>query len=248
MENFIEEIEHLPPLPKTLQELEEAYMMDDYTAKDIEDIIKKDPLLVADILKVANSGYYGLREVHDIRQAIVLFGMDQLREFAMLSFLRNSIELNLDFYGINEDIFIQLSILKAQIARILVTTKGEKLLVGNAAFLADVGKVLLSQYASKKGIKHSFEDMPLNEIDKVEKELLGLDTIEVTIAMFKKWEFDQKLIELLKRFKTDDEPLPKALFIAREAVTLYAHLALERLDETSKKKLKPIAKRYSAQS
>ncbi len=225
VEKIIENIKHLPPIPNVINELQDLYYFDDYNASDIEKIIKKDPNLVANILKIANSPYYGLpREFIDIRQAIVYFGLDKLVEFAFATVLDEVLKFDLDFYGIDKGIFMKMSQQKAKIAKIYKLPKKDKLLVSNTAFLSDISKVILSQYAISEGRSLPDGDWVLNELDNIEKELLGVDTIEVSIQIFDYWNFDEKMIELLENFKKEQNDMERALFAARDITTLKANM------------------------
>ncbi|BAF69972.1 HDOD domain-containing protein [Nitratiruptor sp. SB155-2] len=221
IEEILQKIEQLPPIPNVVNELQELYYSDMYNAHDIEQVINKDPNLVADILKTANSPYYGFpREIHDIRQAVVLFGLDQIIEFALASTVEQMLQFNLDFYGINPDQFMKMSVLKSSIAKELVPVKKDKFLVSTTAFLCDVSKVILSNYAMEHSIQPIKEALRLNILDGIEKERIGEDSIEVAILMFENWNFSVEMIKLLKNFKTEQKPNEKALFIARDIVKI----------------------------
>lgn len=56
----------------------------DSSAKELKDVIEKDPPLSARLLKRANSAFYGLRrKVHAIQEAIVCIGFNAVKELAM---------------------------------------------------------------------------------------------------------------------------------------------------------------------
>lgn len=57
---------------------------DESCAKDLKDLIEKDPPLCAKLLKRANSAYYGYpRTICDIQEAIVCMGFDAVRELSL---------------------------------------------------------------------------------------------------------------------------------------------------------------------
>ncbi len=57
----------------------------DVTPESIEEIVQMDPVLTFKLLKIVNSAAYSLvREVTSIADAIVLLGMDQVRQLAMI--------------------------------------------------------------------------------------------------------------------------------------------------------------------
>jgi len=54
------------------------------SAKDLKDIIERDPPLCARLLKLANSAYYGYsKKISDIQEAIVCIGFDAVKELAL---------------------------------------------------------------------------------------------------------------------------------------------------------------------
>ena len=232
MDEMLEKIDQLPPVPNIVQDLQERYYYDDYNTSDIEQIIKRDPNLVANILKIANSPYYGLpREFIDVRQAIAYFGLEQIIEFAIASSLDQLLTFDLSFYQIQSAQFIKVSQLKSQIVRGILQDKKEKMVGSNTAFLSDISKVLISSYAKEKGVESIDIDYSLNELDEKERELFGFSTIEVTMAMFEHWNFDVLMIELLKNFKKQESAAQKALFLSRDILSLKGELLEDRIPE-----------------
>ena len=72
---LIELIEKIPMLPESIQKIETVYQNPNAAAMDMVKAIQSDPLLIARILKLANSPLYGLsRSVTDISHAISLLG------------------------------------------------------------------------------------------------------------------------------------------------------------------------------
>ncbi len=235
---IIEEIEKLPPLPQTVQRLKEAYEDEDITAKELEEIIKNDPLLVADILKLANSPYYGfMHEIYDLRHAIVLFGFEEILDFAIMSAIKNSFRIDLTPYGIDEEEFLKLSTLKSRFA-LLVDDKNDQSLLKSAAFLSDIGKVIIAKYVKSNNISFLLEDtFSLIDIDNLEKELLGFNTLEVTGAIFEKWNFDKRLIDIILSSKECSEnEIAKSLYIIRENLNIKGEILKEPKDDCKGKK------------
>ncbi len=230
IESIVQKVEQLPPVPNVIHELQDMYYMDSYNAQDIEKIIKKDPDLVANILKVVNSPIYEFtREIIDIRQAIVMFGLEQIIEFALAGFVDNMVDFNLDLYGIQETEFLKMAQHKAKVATLLMEEKKERFILVNTAFLADVSKVILANYAKDQGIIFEIEkDISLNELDEVEEEHLGTNSLEVSALMFDKWNFDEKMITLLKSFKKRQDDMQEALWLSRQVVALDGSIYKER--------------------
>ena len=234
IQQIVEKIEKLPPVPNVVHELQDMFYMDSYNAADIENVIKKDPNLVANILKIANSPLYGFtREIVDIRQAIVLFGLEQIIEFALAGYVNDMVDFDLDLYGIDALQFLQMAQNKAKVASALIDDKKERFILSNTAFLSDVSKVILSQYAKEQQIAFEVEkDIALNALDLIEQEYLGTDSIAVAILMFDAWNFGEKMIELLRTFKERQNDTQEALYLAREIVSLEGNIVKERGEDS----------------
>ncbi len=234
IEEIVKKIEQLPPVPNVVQELQDMYYMDSYNAVDIENVIKKDPNLVANILKVANSPLYEFaREIVDIRQAIVMFGLEQIIEFALAGFVNDMMDFNLDLYGIDAMEFLKMAQQKAKIAAALDDQTRDRFVLVNTAFLSDVSKVILSNFAKEKKISFEVEkDIDLNDLDTVEKSYLGVDSIEVAALMFDKWNFEKSMIELLTSFKDRANDMQEIIWVARQVVGLDGTLHKERAEES----------------
>ena len=58
---ILEKIESLPPLPKTIIEIEEFRKKQDKELSELLQIIEKDALIVSTLLKIAKSEMFGFR-------------------------------------------------------------------------------------------------------------------------------------------------------------------------------------------
>ena len=57
LENILEKIETLPPLPQTILEIETFRKQNNQEADELVKIVEKDPLCVATLLKISNSSF-----------------------------------------------------------------------------------------------------------------------------------------------------------------------------------------------
>lgn len=75
---------NLPSLPHILLKLLEACNQDQSNLDEVSEIVHKDPSLSAKILRLVNSAYFGLpRQVEDLRQAVVLVGINGVKNVAI---------------------------------------------------------------------------------------------------------------------------------------------------------------------
>jgi putative nucleotidyltransferase with HDIG domain len=74
----------LPTLPTMAIQISQLVRSDTSSAQDLERLIMTDPALTGNILAVANSAFFGLREtVTSIRQAVVLLGFREIQTLVL---------------------------------------------------------------------------------------------------------------------------------------------------------------------
>ena len=201
-EDILKKIKQLPPLPESAMQIEAVYQDPDSSFNDMVKILEKDPLLTADILKAANSPLYGFsREINAISQAVGLFGMGTVRGFALASIVKKSFTLDLSPYGINNDMFSALSKKQHALVTSWCIRKENKFLgvLSPAAFLVEIGKVLIAQQIIADGKQEEFRDAlaELGDVEAAERKVVGVDTPEVSATIFRQWKFEEGLVDVL---------------------------------------------------
>lgn len=202
-EEILKKIKQLPPLPESVMQIESVYQDPESTFNDMVKILEKDPLLTADILKAANSPLYGFsREINAINQAVGLFGMGTIRGFALASIVKKSFDLDLSVYGIDNDTFSMLSKKQHAITTSWCLKKDSRLLgiLSPAAFLVEIGKVLIAQQImadkTQEKFKEALEKSATTE--EAEREVAGVDTPEVSAKIFEHWRFEAGLVDTIR--------------------------------------------------
>ena len=201
-EEILKKIKQLPPLPESAMQIEAVYQDPDSSFNDMVKILEKDPLLTADILKAANSPLYGFsREINAISQAVGLFGMGTVRGFALASIVKKSFSLDLSPYGISNDMFSMLSKKQHGLMTAWCLRKENKLLgvLSPAAFLVEIGKVLIAQQIVADGKQDAFRAaLASGDVEAAEREVAGVDTPEVSATIFAQWKFEEGLVDVIK--------------------------------------------------
>ncbi len=230
-EEILKKIKQLPPLPESAMQIEAVYQNPDSSFNDMVKILEKDPLLTADILKAANSPLYGFsREINAISQAVGLFGMGTVRGFALASIVKKSFSLDLSPYGISNDMFSALSKKQHGLMTAWCLRKENRLLgvLSPAAFLVEIGKVLIAQQIMADGKEAEFRDAlaELGDVEAAERELVGVDTPEVSATIFAQWKFEEGLVDVIRNCQNpdkaaeEDQRPAKILHVVRVAVPI----------------------------
>ena len=204
-EKILNQIKSLPPLPKTVIEVQRITNDPNSSIKDLVNVIKDDPMLTANLLKAANSPLYGFtRQIKSVDQAIALFGMTTIKGFVISFAIRNSMKFDLSAYGIDENTFHDISIERNSLAFNWYRKKREKLdIISTDSFLIDLGAVIISLVLNSEGKAEEFRKR-LNKENResLEKEFIEATTYEITAEIFKHWHFGEDLIEAIEYINT----------------------------------------------
>ena len=201
--NILEKIESLPPLPKTIIEIEEFRKKINKEAIDLLEIIEKDALIISTLLKISNSAMFGFRsKVETPSRAINLLGINFTISIAIGGTVQNLLMTNLEPYGINSDDFMKASNISSTLAnlwlsKIDIDLKEEIIL---PALLQETGKFILSDLiiSEKKSEEFKNKIASGSTIEDAEKELLGVTTNQITAQIFRHWKLSDNLINMIE--------------------------------------------------
>jgi len=205
---LLENIDAVPALPESIQEVERIYQNEDSTFEDMQRAIEKDPLLTADILRIVNSPMYGVKStVTSVKQAISLLGKESVRTF-VLSSAANSFTIDLSPYNMTTEQFkLACDRQLALMINWIIRRQPKRLAqLGPASFLVDLGRVIISKTLIEddkvSDIQNAIQNG--NDIAKAEKAACGAQTTDVTATLFRKWNLDPEIIHLI-RYSDDPE-------------------------------------------
>lgn len=89
-QQFIEKFTDIHPLPHVVSTVTRLINDPESTMKDMEEVIKMDPILVSRLLRLVNSPYYGLVQKADsIGRAVAFLGMKNLHNLLVTDTLKN---------------------------------------------------------------------------------------------------------------------------------------------------------------
>lgn len=219
-ENIIKSIKSLPPLSKTIMDIQQ--LGSDASVADLIKIVEKDPMIVADLLKAANSPLYNFpKEITSVSQVVSLFGLNITRSIILGQTTKKLMNIDLEAYGIDEAEFSHISLAQANLAYALakkITPDNQDLLF-LAALLQESGKILLAKELKDLFRIEEFQESIKNSsnISIQEKEILGATTAQVSARIFRYWKLDQYLIKIIQY---SDAPLKADESIRAEALIL----------------------------
>jgi putative nucleotidyltransferase with HDIG domain len=195
------EVEAFPGMPATAAKLLPLLDNSDSTISEIESILKYDPGLTANILKLTNSAYFGIpTRVSSVKQAVVLLGWKRLLQVVTTICMSPLMKKTIPGYDLRSGELWRHSMAVSVAAEILV--KALKIPdadeVFTAALLHDVGKLILGSFVKKD--LEQIETMVTKGItlDVAESMVLGTNHAEVGGQILHKWSFPAELVNAVQ--------------------------------------------------
>jgi putative nucleotidyltransferase with HDIG domain len=195
---IVSDIKSLPSVPGIAGKLLSLLNNTETTARQIEENLKYDPGLTANILKIANSSYFGFAaRVGSVRQAVVLLGSRRLVQIVMASCVNAILEKPIPGYDLSPGELwrhsIAVSVASEGLMKILnIPDSGN---VFTAGLLHDIGKLILGSYIHDD----------LDEIERIVsggasfesavRQIIGTDHAEIGAEILKQWSFPSDLVE-----------------------------------------------------
>lgn len=191
VDQMIAKIYDLPTLPDVITRLSTIISSDVWSAADFEEVVEPDPSLTANLLRLANSPYFGFpRKITTVRQAVTLMGVKRVFELAAGGAFSRVIPDQIPGYDLPAKDFWQHSIAVAILSERLVGELKISMppLMFTAGLLHDVGKIVLGTFLEESAVdlETKLNEKSLAFIE-IERELLGADHCEVGSAVAKKW-------------------------------------------------------------
>jgi HD-like signal output (HDOD) protein len=204
IENLREKVEEtinlLPPLPSITAELVSALNSDNVNFVSLAKIVSRDPSMAMNVLKIANSAFYGLpRQVTDIEQAIRMLGTTEIGSLCISCGTSQVLKPPKGIETVDLQRFWGHSVATGVIAKVLAT----KLNLGRwdnlylAGLLHDVGAIVLDRF--KHNLYEEILDLTKQEnipMLEAEERIMGASHDTVGGWLMKKWKFSEVLVEV----------------------------------------------------
>lgn len=199
-------IDDLPPLPETVVKLRNYIDKagSDVCVQEVVNIISQDPFLTTDLLRLANSPYYGFsREISTINQVVALLGISNIKNIAIANSLKGKMEINVSPYGLETSTFMRNSTQEINFIADWLGEEDKKLAqeLVPCVMLLRLGMILFSnmliQQKRDKDFLTLIKQNNYQNIAFVENEFFGTDHLSFSGFLFNHWQFDEDLIECL---------------------------------------------------
>ncbi|MBI5577980.1 MAG: HDOD domain-containing protein [Deltaproteobacteria bacterium] len=206
--HIMAQVRSFPGMPATAARLMPMLQNPDASAAQIEDVLKYDPGLTANILKLTNSAYFGLpSRVSSIRQAIMLLGWKRLLQLVMTMCMSAQMTKPLPGYGLSRGELWRHSVAVSVAADVLVKSLSipDADEVFTAALLHDIGKLVLGEYVQED--LREIEQMVGKGIsfEVAEFVVLGTNHAQIGALILQNWSLPQELVNAVSRHHDPDQ-------------------------------------------
>ncbi len=204
--SLIRKVKNFPPLDETVAKIQEIANKKNSSLKEMTQIVEKDPMLTANILKATNSPLYGFsREIKSINQAVSLFGMATIRGFALASMMQNSVKMDLSPYNLTKNQFLDISLSQNALMFNWYSKINRSMMdiLVPASFLTEIGKIILAEELKEENKAEEFSKEISNaktilEVSNIEKKYLNISTEIMTARILEHWNFEPKMIKAIE--------------------------------------------------
>lgn len=199
----------LRSLPSTTLQLTSLLDDDTVDAGSVLAIIEKDPSLTSNLLKLANSAFYGMRrQVGTTREALVMLGNKTVINLAFAASMGDVLRGPLAAYRLDRNEMWHHALGTALGASSLIVFEQGGVEARERAFTCglvhDIGKLLLNGL-----LKNELVQLPVDAdflgLMAAEKEILGFDHAEAGAALGESWNFPASLVDVIRHHHSPEE-------------------------------------------
>ena len=195
IKQHIDQFPGMPPLCRSLI----AHLGDPETEfKTIRDLVKYDPGLTADILKFANSAYFGaLQGVNSLQTALVRLGTKMVMELILSLSVTSRLLPCLPGYGLMAKDLLKHSIWTAVAAQELANMLNMKQvdMIFTVGLMHDLGKLIMDPFVQFERLQFNkvFETLKAS-FEQEERHILGFDHAQTGAMILEKWNLGPQIV------------------------------------------------------
>ena len=214
-------VERMPAFPKSVQRVLDLTRNPDVAPKSIVEVIEKDPVMTARILRVINSAFYALpNKVAVVGHAVVLLGINTIKNLAIRIAAVGMIPKTNEA-GLDTDSYLLHSLGCAELSKLIAQRLGDadptEAYIGG--LLHDIGKILCALYLPHP-FRSALEKSAAEGIalHLAEQDALGVDHTVAGALLAQKWQFPASLVECIRNHHQAPprQGLGRTLFLANQ--------------------------------
>jgi putative nucleotidyltransferase with HDIG domain len=209
LNQILSKVKAFPTMPEAGAKMLSLLQEPETEISDIEEVLRYDPGLTANILKLANSAYFGIpSKIGSLKQAVVVLGFKRLKQLVVASCVSAVMDKSVAGYDLPSGNLWRHSIAVSIAAEALVKDKKRKISqdVFTPALLHDVGKLVLGTFVKEE--LEAIESIAAKGVPFVvaENMILGTDHAEIGAQILTHWNFPKEVIHAVRWHHDPDSP------------------------------------------
>ncbi len=201
-DKILDNVSEYPQMPSLCQSVLEHLDDPEVNYKELELKVQFDPGLTANILRLANSAYFGaMRSVDSLHSAFVRLGTRRIFELIISNIAAPLMKYPLSGYDLRpEDLLrhsVWVGVASGELAKVLGINISN--LQFTAGLLHDMGKLILDPYVtSERGVLLDQETLKGFSFEQREHQVLGLDHAEVGAKIMDQWQLPYEIVAAVR--------------------------------------------------
>ena len=209
LNQILSKVKSFPTMPEAGAKMLSVLEDPDTEISDIEEILRYDPGLTANILKLANSAYFGIpSKIGSLKQAVMVLGFKRLKQLVVASCVSAVMDKSVAGYDLPPGNLWRHSIAVSLAAEALVKDKKKTVSqdVFTPALLHDVGKLVLGTFVKEELV--AIKSIAAKGVPFVvaENMILGTDHAEIGAQILTHWNFPKDVIHAVRWHHNPDSP------------------------------------------
>lgn len=201
VKHILGQVENLPAVPAVVQQVLAHVSDPDFNYQQLVELVRLDPGITADVLRMANSPYFGLRrKISSLEQALVHLGADHIVDLVLSSKVVGMYKADQKGYGMARGELWRHSMASALLSQELARRLGraDRATAFTAGLLHDVGKLILSEYVGGhfERIAQAVKDRNQSWVS-AEREILGVDHALLGAVAARRWNFPEAIVQAI---------------------------------------------------
>jgi len=202
-QQLVQMVDRMPAFSGSVNKILQMTSDIDCAPKDLVQVIEHDPVMMAKILKLVNSAYFGLsREITSIKHGVVFVGLNTIKNLA-ISIATMGMLPKAGPAGLDMNSFLLHSLGTASIAKLLgkrlgvMPDKTTDYFVGG--LLHDIGKVVFAQFMPQE-MERALKRVEVEEVSLSIAEMIeiGADHAQLGGMLAEKWQLPHTLVTCIK--------------------------------------------------
>ncbi|GMU21906.1 MAG: hypothetical protein AMXMBFR13_19940 [Phycisphaerae bacterium] len=198
MDEILARIGTIPPLPGTVLRLIRVINDPASTVQDMVEVIRYDPAVTAEMLRLCNSAFFGLpREITSLHEAVRFLGTMKVLHLIMMVHGGAMLSRGQRGYGLEPGALwthcVGVALCSAAFAR--QTQQANPNIAFTAGLLHDIGKIVLNEFvgAEFERIIQRVEETRASFLD-AEYEILGCSHDEIGARLAETWQLPETIV------------------------------------------------------